>query len=175
MEFYELIKVRASVRAYRPDPVPQEKLDRILEAARLAPTAANLQPFRVLVCRTCGREAELRRVYDRDWFVAAPLILAVCGVVAEGWVRKDGKSYLDVDAAIVMDHIILAATNEGLGTCWIAAFNAEEARRAFHLPEGVEPVVLTPLGFATGEPRLKERKTLEGLIFFETWGGTKKA
>lgn len=175
MEFSELIGERVSVRGYRPEPVPRDCLDRILEAARLAPTAANQQPFRVLVVPTRGREAELRQVYDKEWFVSAPLVLVVCGVSSEAWVRKDGKSYLDVDAAIVMDHIILAATDEGLGTCWIAAFDAAAARRIFQLPDDAEPVLLTPLGYSTGESRAKERKSIQELVYFDVWGGTNRA
>ena len=124
MEFIQLIEQRYSVRAYRPDPVDDERLQQVLEAARLAPTAANRQPFQLIVIHTAGREAELKRVYGRDWFVQAPLIICACGVGDQGWVRRDdGKCYVDVDVAIAMDHLILAAANAGLGTCWIAAFN----------------------------------------------------
>jgi len=173
MEYSELIARRYSVRAYKPSPVEEDKLLRVLEAARLAPTAANCQPFRVIVCHTEGRNEDFKRIYHRDWFVSAPIVIAVCGVQREAWVRNDGKSYLDVDAAIVMDHLILAATNEGLGTCWIAAFNADEARRVLELPKGIEPIVLTPLGYPADQPKPKERKPLASLLYYERWGGTK--
>jgi nitroreductase len=123
MEFTELIQERYSTRAYRPDPVDAETLQVVLEAVRLAPTAANRQPFRLLVIPTAGREKDLRRIYNRAWFTQAPLVLCICSLPARAWVRMDGKSYADVDVAIAMDHLILAATNLGLGTCWIAAFN----------------------------------------------------
>ena len=129
------------------DPVAEDQLAQVLEAARLSPTADNRQPFRLVVIHTAGREQELRRVYDKDWFVQAPLVIAACGVPAENWVRKqDGKNYNDVDVAIVMDHLILAAADLGLGTCWIAAFDPAAARELLELPEGVEPVAFTPLG-----------------------------
>ena len=102
MSFQELIRRRYSVRAYKPDPVGEDQLKKILEAARLAPTAANKQAFRVVVVRTKGREEALRRVYAREWFVQPPLVLAVCAVPALSWIRKDGRNYSDVDAAIVM-------------------------------------------------------------------------
>ena len=117
MTFLDLARRRYSVRSYRPDPVPDDLLATVLEAGRLAPTAANRQPIRILVVHTAGREAELRRIYDRDWFVAAPLVLCVCAVPGEAWRRTmyDGRSHADVDATIVMDHLVLAAADLGLG------------------------------------------------------------
>jgi nitroreductase len=164
MEFSDLIQKRYSVRAYKSDEVEEEKLQRILEAARLAPTAANRQSFQILVIRTRGREEELQMVYPRPWFVQAPLLICACGLPEGNWIRKDGKNYNDVDVAIVMDHLILAAANEGLGTCWIGAFNPEKAREIFQLPDDVEPVVLTPLGYPDDQPKKKQRKPLDTLI-----------
>ena len=169
MEFAELIAGRYSARAYRSDPVENDKLQRILEAARLAPTAANRQPFQILVIHTEGRQEDLRRIYRREWFLQAPIILCVCGLSAQAWVRPDSRSYLDVDAAIVMDHMILAAADAGLGTCWIANFYAEAAREVLRLPEGVEPLLFTPLGYAADIPRAKERKSLSALVRYEHW------
>lgn len=169
MDFRELIAARYSVRAYRPDPVEEEKLQAVLEAARLAPTAANRQPFQVIVIHTAGRERELQRIYAAAWFAQAPLVLAVCTLPDQAWTRRDGKNYGDVDAAIVMDHIVLAATELGLGTCWIAAFDPEAARAVLGLPEGVEPIVFTPLGYPAERPRPKKRKDLAELVRYERW------
>ena len=168
MDFQELIRARYSCRAYRSDPVAEDQLAQVLEAARLAPTADNRQPFRLVVIRTAGREQELQRVYGRDWFVHAPIVIAACGVPAENWVRKqDGKNYNDVDVAIVMDHLILAAADLGLGTCWIAAFDPAAARVLLELPEGVEPVAFTPLGHPVDTPRQKTRKKPDELVLYE--------
>jgi len=169
MEFTELIQSRYSVRAYRPDPVPEALLTRVLEAGRLAPTASNRQPFRLIVIHTAGRQEELRRLYHREWFGAAPLVIGICAVLEEAWVRRDGVNYAFVDAAIVMDHMILAATDAGLGTCWVAAFDPAAAREILHLPEGVEPVAFTPLGYPADAPRPKERKPLAELVRYERW------
>lgn len=170
MEFMELIRKRYSVRAYRQDEVEQEKLEQILEAARLAPTAANRQPFQLIVIHTRGREEELLRIYSREWFVQAPLIICACGLPRQGWVRSDDqRRYLDVDVAIVMDHLILAATDLGLGTCWIAAFNANAAREILKLPKGIEPLIFTPLGYPADQPGVKERKPLAELVRYEHW------
>jgi nitroreductase len=165
MDFQELVTKRYSVRAYKSDPVEEEKLDKVLEAAILAPTAANRQPFRIYVIHTKGREEALKRIYSRDWFVVPPYVLCVCGVPGEAWVRKyDDANYYQVDAAIVMDHIVMAATDQGLGTCWIAAFNPEEARQVLELPEDEVPVVFTPLGYPADELRPKQRRERGELI-----------
>jgi nitroreductase len=169
MEFSELIEKRYSVRAYKPDPVEDDKLQQVLQAARLAPTAANRQPFQFIVIHTAGREAELKRIYNRDWFVQAPLVICACGVPAQGWVRKDGKNYSDLDVAIAMDHLILAAANLGLGTCWIAAFDPTAAREVLHLPDGVEPIAFTPLGYPADRPKPKKRRALSELVRYESW------
>jgi nitroreductase len=175
MTFLDLVRRRYSVRAYRPDPVPDELLASVLEAGRLAPTAANKQPFRIVVLNTRGREAELQRIFDRDWFVQAPLVLCVCAVPAEAWRRSmyDGRSHADVDAAIVMDHLILAAADVGLGTCWIAAFDPAAAREVLAVPPDVEPMLFTPLGYpaadASPSARHGERRPLEELVRHDRW------
>ena len=169
MEFAELIKSRYSVRAYRPDPVSEDKLQRVLEAARLAPTAANRQPFRLLVVRTRGREEELKSLYGRDWFTQAPLVIGIMTLPGAAWKRRDGKNYADVDATIAMDHLILAAANEGLGTCWVGAFDPTVAREIFQLPPEVEPLAFTPLGYPADSPSPKKRKNLEELVCYDRW------
>jgi nitroreductase len=169
MEYSELIRNRYSIRAYRPDPVEDEKLQRVLEAARLAPTAANRQPFQIIVIHTQGRKADLGKIYQRDWFVQAPLLICAVGVSRLSWVRSDNRRYLDVDVAIVMDHLILEAANQGLGTCWVAAFDVSAARKALQLPSEVEPLVFTPLGYSADPPREKERKPLSELVRYEHW------
>jgi nitroreductase len=169
MDFRDLIRHRYSVRAYSPDPVDEELLHQVLEAGRLAPTAANRQAFRIIVIRTAGREQALKRIYPKDWFVNAPLVVCVCGIPDKNWVRRDGRNYNDVDVSIVMDHIVLQAADLGLGTCWVGAFDPEAARELLQLPSGVEPVAFTPLGYAADAPRPKQRKELEELVSYERW------
>lgn len=165
MEFDRLIKARYSVRAYRGKTVAEDDLHAVLEAARLAPTAANRQPFKLLVIRTQGRQEELKQIYGRDWFVQAPMVICICGKPDAGWMRKnDSKNYTDVDAAIVMDHLILAAANRGLGTCWIGAFDPAAARDVLGLGDDMEPIAFTPLGWPADEPREKVRKELGALV-----------
>jgi nitroreductase len=169
MEFYDVIQQRYSVRSYQSADVPEDVLQRILEAARLAPTAANRQAFQILVLPTKGRKEELQPIYPRPWFVQAPIIICACALPSQNWVRKDGKNYSDVDIAIVMDHLILAAAQEGLGTCWIGAFDAEKAREILRLPEEVEPVAFTPLGYPADQPKEKQRKPLQDLVRYRQW------
>lgn len=171
MDFQQLILARRSVRAYRPDPVPDELLQKVLEAARLAPSAHNNQAFRVVVIRTRGREAELLRVYRKEWFVEPPIVLAVCALPGEGWVRRnfDGWNAAETDATIATDHMLLAAADLGLGTCWIAAFDPGAARELLGLPDGVVPFAFTPLGWPRDVPATKERKGADRLIRSERW------
>lgn len=169
MEFINLIQTRYSVRAYRSDPVEEDKLQRVLEAARLAPTAANRQPFQLIVIHTQGREEELKRIYPREWFAQAPLVICACGLSTKAWVSQEGVNYVYVDVAIVMDHLILAAADLGLGTCWVGAFDRQAAREVLGLPGEVEPIAMTPLGYPADQPKPKERKALSELVRYERW------
>ena len=167
MEFFELIKKRYSVRAYQSKPIEDEKLQKVLDAARMAPTAANRQPFRFIVIHNKGRESELRRVYNREWFFKAPIVVCACAVPDGAWTRSDGKNYSDVDTTIAMDHLILAATDQGLGTCWVAAFDPSAAREVLGLSDNEEPIAFTPLGYPADEPKPKKRKALSDLTRYE--------
>ena len=169
MEYSELIGKRYSVRAYQSRLVKDDDLQRVLESARLAPSAANRQPFQFIVLHTEGREEELRRIYAPEWFVQAPIVIAAVGTPDKGWTRRDGKSYTDVDVAIAMDHLILAAADLGLGTCWVGAFDAQAAREVLGLPNNVEPIAFTPLGYAADKLGRKQRKPLEDLVRYERW------
>lgn len=171
MDFQELIHKRYSCRQYSADPLKEEHLNKILEAARLAPTAANRQPFQIIIITTKNHQQDLLKIYSRDWFVQPPLVLCVCSVPEEGWRRKkyDNQSYAVVDAAIVLDHITLQAADLGVGTCWIGDFNPEAAREYLQLPPEVEPIAFTPLGYPLDQVREKTRKPLEELIRYDTW------
>jgi nitroreductase len=169
MEFQELIRVRRSIRGYRPDPVPEEILRRVLDAGRLAPTAANKQPFQLIVVTHAATRLQLKEVYDRDWFYSAPLILVGCVEPAKAWQRADGFNAAEVDISIVMDHIVLAAANEGLGSCWICHFNEPRLKEILGIPPDVRAIAMTPLGFPAAEPRVFERKSLEELVRRERW------
>ena len=169
MNFIEIARKRYSTRAYKPQPIEDEKLRQVLEAARLAPTASNRQPFQLIVIHTKGREEELRQIYDAPWFVQAPIVICACGIHSQSWTRLDGRHYCDVDVTIAMDHLILAAADLGLGTCWVGAFNPDITRQVLRLPDGVEPIAFTPLGYPDDQPGHKSRKSLDDLVRYERW------
>jgi nitroreductase len=169
MEFSELIHVRRSIRGYKPDPVPQEMLNRILEAARSAPTAANRQPFQIVIVTDPETRAGFKEAYDREWFWSAPAILVGCVDRAKAWQRSDGFNAAEVDLAIVFDHLILAAANEGLGSCWICHFNEPKVKELLGIPPNIQVVAMTPLGFPAAAPRPFMRKPLAELVRHEKW------
>jgi nitroreductase len=169
VNFQNLLLQRYSVREYEPRPVDQNLLNQVLTAAQFAPTAANRQPFKLIVIHTQGKKEQIQKIYDREWFSDAPILICACGIPGQGWVRADGKSYLDVDIAIVMDHVSLAAADLGLGTCWVASFDVGSAREFLQIPADAEPIVIMSLGYPAGSPRKKERKSLDEIVAYESW------
>lgn len=170
MEVFEAIRTRRSIRNYENRPVENEKLMNVLEAARLSPSATNAQPWSFIVVTDRDVKERLRSSYDRDWFVSAPVIIVACALPDEAWVRHDGEEYWKVDVTIAMQDLILAAWEEGLGTCWIGAFNEEEAKRALGIPEHVRVVAMTPLGYPAEEKGpVTDRKPLEEIVHYDRW------
>lgn len=170
MDFIELAKTRFSVRSYASTPVPAELVDKVIEAGRLAPSAANRQPWRFVVVQSERQRQALGEGYSREWFWRAPVIIVVCVEPGRAWVRSDGKNYADVDGAIALDHMTLCAAAEGLGTCWIAAFDVEKVRRVLGLPAGIDPLAMTPLGYSKDTARAKSRKAVGEVVWHEQWG-----
>lgn len=167
MNFQDLVLKRYSVRQYQKTPIEQEKLDAVLEAARLAPTAANRQPFRIFVIDVEKHKEHLQKMYHREWFVQAPLVIGIAAVTDEAWTRRfDGENYAVVDATIAFDFLILQAADLGLGTCWIAAFDPDVARELLDLPPGWQPLAFTPLGYPADEWREKKRRDTSELVTF---------
>ena len=168
MEFFDVIEKRYSFRGFEDKEVEKEKLDKILEAARLAPTGVNFQPFKVIVIDTKKYAEELAAIYSPEWFREAPIALCVVTSKEKAWTRKyDGKNIADIDATIVMTHMILAAEDLGLNTCFIAAFKPDEARKFLDLDDEWEPVLFTPLGYGNAEPRDTPRKPIDELVIYK--------
>ena len=168
-EFFELIRSRRSIRAYDPDrEVPDDVLERILEAGRLAPTASNRQPITFHLIRNKKLLNELRPCYSRSWFHHAPAVLVLTGKRSDAWVRSyDGFNSLEIDAAIMMDHMILAAEAEGVSTCWIIAFDPVAVKTALKLDGDEIPLIMTPLGYypeGYEKREMPERKPLDELV-----------
>lgn len=160
MDFIDICRIRESVRGYRPDPVEKEKLDYILEAVRLAPSACNRQPWKFYILKSEDALAKAASCYDRDWFRSAPLAILCCIDHAQEWVRPaDSKPHGTIDIAIAAEHICLAAAEQGLGSCWICNFDVMKAQELFCIPSELEPAVLIPIGYsASAEIREKTRK-----------------
>lgn len=163
-----LSQQRYSVRSYTSQPVSDEALQYILEVARLAPSAVNLQPWSFIVVRERALLDRLATAYSREWFATAPCCIVVCGNHNESWHRRhDGKDHCDIDIAIATEHMALAAAEQGLGSCWVCNFDAEVCKQILQLPEGVEPMVLMPIGYAAqNEIPEKRRKALDEIV---TW------
>lgn len=166
--FEKLCETRFSLRNYDATrTVEPEKIDYILSCVRLAPSAVNLQPYRFLVISNKALLAKIAQCYHRDWFAAAPVCIVACANHAEAWHRQnDGKDHADIDTAIAIDHLTLAAAEQGVGTCWVCNFDARQCAEILGLSAEFEPVALIPLGYAAddGCAQQKKRKSNEELF-----------
>jgi nitroreductase len=171
MEYANLIRTRESVRNYDPNrPVPKGILEKILDAGRMAPSACNCQPWKFLVISSHDLLEKVKACYLRDWLKDAPHILVVIGFKNLAWNRSyDGYNSIETDVAIAMTHIILAAENEGVGTCWIAAYNPALLKEALNPGENQLIFGITPLGYPKPgfqKTLVKKRKSLEEIVEF---------
>lgn len=170
MDFYELVMNRCSVRSFDTGrSIPDDVLLRILEAGRMAPSASNLQPWRFHLVRSPEMLAKIHPCYSRDWIRSAPCLLIVSGKPGKAWVRRrDGYNSIETDLTIAMDHMILAAAYEGVGSCWIAAFDPAVLHDAIGLGPDEVVFAFTPLGYAAADytPVVKNRKPLDETVEF---------
>lgn len=170
MDFYNVISGRRSIRKYKTDKkVPDEVLNRILNAARIAPSACNIQPWHFIVIKDNRIKEKLKDAYRQDWFWTAPVIIVGAVDSTISWKRGDGVNYAEVDLTIAMDHLILASANEGLGTCWIGAFSENKVKEILNIPSNIKVVAMTPLGYPAEEPKMRQRKSLEEIVHREVW------
>ena len=170
MDLKELIADRYSVRAYLPQEVEPEQLEYILECARLAPSAANRQPWLFYVVTTPGAKKKVWEAYPKDWLTNIPAYIVVCKNVDEVWVRSfDGKDSGDIDASIAAEHICLAAAEQGLGVCWICHFNPVILTEALGLPPHIEPVVIFSIGYIDPEKSKMPQKKRKLLSEITKW------
>ena len=171
MEYTDLILSRESIRNYDPGrPVSKEILEKILNAGRLAPSACNLQPFKFLVISSSNVLEKVRASYNKVWFKEAPHILVIVGLRDQAWKRSyDGYNSIETDVAIAMTHIILAAENEGVGTCWIEAYNPAILTDALNIKGEQVIFGITPLGYPKSgfqKSMNKQRKSLGDIVEF---------
>ena len=162
MKFSELCKSRFSARSYLEKSVEREKLDAVLEAGRLAPTAANKQPQKVIVVKDTDKLSEAADLYG------APIALIVCADKNTAWKRPfDGKNTADIDASIVTDHMMLAAADLGLDSVWICYFKPDILRRILNIPDNLEPINILAIGYSDEKPAKKVRKLLDDLVVWD--------
>lgn len=164
MSFLDLVRQRYSCRDYKILSVEREKLDYILECVRYAPSAVNRQPWHFRIISNDEEKAKLQQCYNRDWFNTAPMYIIASILHDEEWIRADGKHHGDIDIAIAVEHLCLAATEQGLATCWVCNFNAQLCKELFAFPDNEEPAVIIPLGYAADAPKDKKRKTIEEIV-----------
>ena len=164
MNFLELVKSRYSCRGYKSLDVEKEKLEYILECARFAPSAVYKQPWRFHIVSNEEEKAKLQQCYNRDWIKTAPMYIIASILHDEEWVRFDGKRHGNIDIAIAVEHLCLAATEQGMATCWVCNFDAAMCKELFALPENEEPAVIIPLGYAADELKPKNRKAIGEIV-----------
>ncbi len=169
MELYEAIRNRYSVRSYEDKPVEQEKLDRIFEAVRQAPSASNRQPWKFVLVRDAGTRKKLISICKDQAFVGeAAVVIAGVGLAPD---RKMacGVPSDPVDLGIAMEHIALTAVAEGLGTCWIGSFDQDRICDLLGIPADAKVVEVMTLGYPAGEPKYRDRKGLDEIVCYDTW------
>ena len=170
MDFLTLARQRCSVRDFEPTPVENEKLLQMLEAGRVAPTAANRQPQHFLVIND---ESGFERLRSVGFHTSAPLVIIVCGDHNSALVRGDNKTFLDADVSIATDHIMLAAEALGLSSCWLGWFDPAEMRKAFDVPAHVEPMSILIIGYGkekkSADRHSTDRKPLDEFVHYNVF------
>jgi len=169
MNILEIMRRRQSVRKYQATPVPDDVLARVLEAARVAPSGKNLQPWKFIIVRDPETKAKLAEASLNQRFIAeAPVVIVACGFPDNCYAKMGRymKSW-PVDVAIALEHLILQAAEDGLGTCWIGAFEETEVKSILGVPEEAKVLALTPLGYPGERPGFRGRKSLDEIVSYE--------
>lgn len=171
--FIELAKKRFSSRKYSTRQVEDEKLLQVLEAGRIAPSAANFQPWIFVVVKGEEAKREFKTIYDKEWFKEAQVFIIICGDHKSSWKRADGKDHCDIDVAIAVDHMTLAATDIGLATCWICNFDIAKCSELLNLPSNIEPIAILPLAYPEDHPdpdrHITKRKVLKDIVYYDKY------
>ena len=169
MDLYEAMENRFSVRSYEDRPVEDAKLQRVLDAGRMSPSARNRQERKFVVVREAGRRAKLAEAAEQEWMKQPPVVIAVVGLTPEA-VMYCGVPTDPVDCAIAIDHMTLAAVAEGLGTCWIGHFKQDACREVLGVPAGATVIELLTLGYPAEETKSRPRKPAAEVVCYETFG-----
>jgi len=179
MDFWEVIETRRSIRKYKSESIPEDILNKVLEAARIAPSWSNLQCWKYIVIKDENTKKALAGVLPsgnpvKKAFTQAPLIIAGCAdPERSGYIgsqRIGDKQWHIIDLGISMQQLVLAATNEGLGTCWVCWFSEKAIKEILNVPANIDVVALTPLGYPDEEPKAKRRKSIEEIVYYGQYG-----
>lgn len=175
MEFIDVVMKRRSIRGYKPDPVSDEDLDFLLEAARLAPSWKNCQCWEYVIVK--DEESRIRiaesRPQSKDWISQAPVIIVACAQPQNSG-RIGDKEYYMTDIGISFEHLILAARDRGLGTCWVGEFDEKIVKKTLDIPENVRVVAFTPLGYPAKEKgEVNRRKPFQEFCYYGKYGQKK--
>lgn len=173
MDIFQVFRDRRSIRKYKGSPVEREKIEQILDAARVAPSWKNLQCWRFLVLADPDRRSAVLDAFPADnpgfkAIATAPVLIVVCANPAESDV-ENGIDYFIADVAIAFEHLCLAAHAVGLGTCWMGWYNEKQIKHALCIPDDIRVVGITPLGYPDQEPKQRPRKQLSEIAYFEQW------
>lgn len=173
MDIFEVFKARRSIRSFTPEDVGNEQIEKILDAARWAPSAGNVQPWEFIIVRRRDIKREIARAALNQTFIEeAPVVIVVCAdELRSGRVygSRGINLYCIQDTAAAIENMLLAACALGLGACWVGAFNDEEVRRILKIPKGVRPVAIIPIGHPAERPSPPRRRTLKEIIHYETF------
>jgi nitroreductase len=169
MDVFTAISQRSSVRAYKSTDVEEDKLRKILEAARLSPSASNRQDWKFVIIRNKETKKKLARAAFRQSFIGeAPIVIVACGTEPKTFMACGQPAYT-VDVSIAFTHMILQAQELGLGTCWIGAFEEDAVKKVLNIPEEIRVVAMTPLGYPNQSPSQKFRKSLNEIVCYEKY------
>lgn len=167
MDVFEAIRSRRSIRSYSEREVEPQKLEQVLDAGRLAPSASNRQDWKFVVVREAAKRRQLvKACRDQAFIGAAPVVIVVCATDTEYRMRS-GLRIAAVDPTIAVDHMTLAAAALGLGTCWIGAFEADKVAKVLDLPPDLTPAHVLPLGYAAESPEPRARKSLDEVVVYK--------
>ena len=173
MDVFEAIKNRRSVRAYTNKEVSEEDIGRLIEAAMVAPSAGNIQPWEFVIVKNAETKRRLSDAALRQTFIEeAPVVIVVCGDVARsswGYGSRGMSLYCLQDTAAATENMLLAATALGLATCWVGAFHEDEVAKVINTPRGVRPVAIVPVGRGAEEPRAPSKRSMREIVHYETF------
>jgi nitroreductase len=169
MDILETIKQRYSCRSYQNKPIEPEKLETLMEAARLAPSARNVQDWRFVIVTDAQTRRRLQHAAaDQEFVGQAPVILAACSCTNKR-MNLCGQPYASINVSIALEHIALTATSLGLATCWIGSFKPQSVRKILNIPTHIEIVELMTIGYAADEPKSPKRLSLDQIACHEKW------